>query len=109
MWLRSRRRACTGRQRNRPSCPNEATHPKGFNLLHFGWGTGHGRCVGGDLGTTGFVVSDVAGTLAAVDAAGALDRAVIRDIAVARFDTATMIDRYVAVYRAILDDQFDTT
>jgi hypothetical protein len=27
-WLRSRRRACTGRQRYRPSCPNEATHPK---------------------------------------------------------------------------------
>jgi hypothetical protein len=27
-WLRSRRRACTGRQHSRPSCPNEATHPK---------------------------------------------------------------------------------
>ena len=26
--LRSRRRACTGRQRYRPSCPNEATHPR---------------------------------------------------------------------------------
>jgi predicted GH43/DUF377 family glycosyl hydrolase len=26
VWLRTRRRACTGRQRNRPSCPNEATH-----------------------------------------------------------------------------------
>ena len=62
-----------------------------------------------DHGTTGFVVSDVAGTLAAVDAAGALDRSVIRDLAVSRFDTTTMIDRYVAVYRGILDGQFDTT
>jgi hypothetical protein len=35
-WLRSRRRACTGRQRYWPSCPNEATHPKRASLPPIG-------------------------------------------------------------------------
>ncbi len=34
--LGRRRRACTGRQRYRPSCPNEATHPKGTILPQHG-------------------------------------------------------------------------
>lgn len=34
--LGRRRRACTGRQRYRPSCPNEATHPKASSLLRHG-------------------------------------------------------------------------
>ena len=56
-----------------------------------------------DHGTTGFVVSDAEGAVAAVGVAGCLDRSAIRDIAVSRFDTATMIDEYVGVYRRMLD------
>ena len=56
-----------------------------------------------DHGTTGFLVSDPEGAVAAVDAAARLDRSAIRDIAVSRFDTTTMIDAYVAVYRRMLD------
>jgi glycosyltransferase involved in cell wall biosynthesis len=56
-----------------------------------------------DHGTTGFLVSDPEGAATAVDAAAGLDRIAIRDIAVSRFDTTTMIDRYVAVYREMLD------
>jgi glycosyltransferase involved in cell wall biosynthesis len=56
-----------------------------------------------DDGTTGFLVSDPEGAVAAVDAAARLDRSAIRDIAVSRFDTATMIDEYVGVYRRMLD------
>jgi glycosyltransferase involved in cell wall biosynthesis len=55
-----------------------------------------------DHGTTGFLVADAEGALEAVGAAGALDRDAIRAIAVSRFDTTTMIDRYVAVYRDML-------
>ena len=40
----------------------------------------------------------------AVGAAAALDRATIRATAVRRFDVAAMVDRYVAVYRAITLD-----
>ncbi len=56
-----------------------------------------------DHGITGFVVDDGDSALAAVEAAGALDRDAIRADAVSRFDTSTMIDRYVAVYRDILE------
>ncbi len=56
-----------------------------------------------DHGTTGFLVSDPEGAVAAVDAAAGLDRTAIRDIAVSRFDTTTMIDEYVRVYRRMLD------
>lgn len=51
---------------------------------------------------TGVLVDDVAGAVAAVDAVGRLDRTAIRATAVRRFDAATMVDRYVAVYRSIL-------
>jgi glycosyltransferase involved in cell wall biosynthesis len=56
-----------------------------------------------DHGRTGYLVNDIDG---AIDAAGhvtELDRTAIRASAVARFDVATMIDKYVAVYRTILD------
>ena len=55
-----------------------------------------------DHGTTGFLVADTAGAVEAVEAAAGLDRDAIRAVAVSRFDTATMIDRYVAVYREML-------
>jgi glycosyltransferase involved in cell wall biosynthesis len=51
---------------------------------------------------TGFLVSDIAGAVAAVDAAAGLDRTAIRARAIERFDVLRMIDDYVAVYRAIL-------
>jgi glycosyltransferase involved in cell wall biosynthesis len=53
-------------------------------------------------GTTGFVVADIAGAVRAVDAVATLDRRNIRERTVARFDRATMIDRYVDVYRSIV-------
>ncbi len=56
-----------------------------------------------DPGVTGYLVTDVDGAVDAVARAGALDRAAIRSATVARFDTATMIDRYVATYRTVLD------
>lgn len=56
-----------------------------------------------DDGVTGFLVSDLEGAVDAVGRAGDLDRDAIRATAVDRFDVATMIDRYVDVYRTILD------
>jgi glycosyltransferase involved in cell wall biosynthesis len=56
-------------------------------------------------GKTGFLVADVARAVDAVGAAAALDRATIRATAVSRFDIAAMVDRYVAVYRAITGDR----
>lgn len=53
-------------------------------------------------GITGFLVDDVAGAAAVVDAAGRLDRAAIRRAATARFSVATMVERYLAVYRDVL-------
>ena len=55
-----------------------------------------------DDGTTGFLVHDVPGAVAAVALAGSLDRAAIRATAVARFSRTTMVARYVDVYRAVL-------
>jgi len=55
-----------------------------------------------DDGVTGFLVHDEAGAAAAVAAAGTLDRAAIRATAVARFSRATMVARYVDVYRSVL-------
>ena len=55
-----------------------------------------------DHGTTGFLVTGPEEALEAVDAAADLDRDAIRAVAVSRFDTTTMVDRYVAVYRDIL-------
>lgn len=56
-----------------------------------------------DDGITGFLVADIDGAIDAVDAVDELDRSGIRHATIARFDVATMIDRYVDVYRTILD------
>jgi glycosyltransferase involved in cell wall biosynthesis len=56
-----------------------------------------------DPGTTGYLVSALDGAVEAVHLAADLDRTAIRESAVTRFDATTMIDRYVDVYRAILD------
>jgi glycosyltransferase involved in cell wall biosynthesis len=53
-------------------------------------------------GRTGAIVRGVDEAVAAVDVVGALNRSEIRNEAVARFDRSTMVDRYVAVYRAVL-------
>jgi glycosyltransferase involved in cell wall biosynthesis len=55
-----------------------------------------------DHGSTGFLVNDANSAAFAAEAAGDLDRAVIRDTAVRRFDRAVMVDRYVKVYRSVL-------
>jgi glycosyltransferase involved in cell wall biosynthesis len=53
---------------------------------------------------TGFLVNDLDSSVRAVAAAATLDRSTIRNLTVARFDQATMTDRYVAVYTAALRD-----
>jgi glycosyltransferase involved in cell wall biosynthesis len=53
-------------------------------------------------GRDGFLVRSVDDAVRAVDLVGALDRHAIRVAAVARFDRARMIDRYVEVYRRVL-------
>jgi glycosyltransferase involved in cell wall biosynthesis len=53
-------------------------------------------------GSTGFLVSEVEGAVGAVALAGDLDRAAVRASTCERFDVSTMIDRYVAVYGAVL-------
>jgi glycosyltransferase involved in cell wall biosynthesis len=50
-------------------------------------------------GVTGFLVDDVDSAVAAVAAAGELDRRRTAELAAERFTVATMIDKYVAVYR----------
>ncbi len=52
-------------------------------------------------GSTGFLVEDIAGAVAAVQAAGTLDRAAIRAHAVAQFDVARMVDAYLDVYETV--------
>jgi glycosyltransferase involved in cell wall biosynthesis len=51
--------------------------------------------------TTGFLVDDVEGAVAAVRAATTLDRAAIREHAVERFDVARMVDAYIDAYRGL--------
>ena len=53
-------------------------------------------------GRTGFLVSDVAGAVAAVDRVPALDRAAIRREAVSRFGVERMVDEYLEAYAAIV-------
>ena len=53
-------------------------------------------------GTTGFLVDDVAGAVAAVDRVPTLDRRAIRADAVARFDVARMVDDYLDAYAAVV-------
>jgi glycosyltransferase involved in cell wall biosynthesis len=55
-----------------------------------------------DDGLNGFLVTDEAGAAKAVEAAGPLDRTLIRSSATARFSQAAMTDRYVAVYEEVL-------
>jgi glycosyltransferase involved in cell wall biosynthesis len=55
-----------------------------------------------DDGTTGFLVGTIEEAVDAVGAADRLDRMVIRETAVARFDVSRMIERYVSVYSDIL-------
>ncbi len=52
-------------------------------------------------GVTGFLVDDVAAAVAAVGRAGNIDRAAIREQAVARFGIARMVDAYLEAYAAI--------
>jgi glycosyltransferase involved in cell wall biosynthesis len=52
---------------------------------------------------TGFLVTDVDGAVAATSEIVRLDRAAIRSSTVERFDVATMVDRYVTVYRTLID------
>jgi glycosyltransferase involved in cell wall biosynthesis len=56
-------------------------------------------------GQTGFLVDDVDGAVAAVGHAQALDRAVIRAQAVARFGRARMVDAYVDAYDTVTRDR----
>jgi glycosyltransferase involved in cell wall biosynthesis len=56
-----------------------------------------------DEGTTGMVVGDLAAASAAVQHVGALDRRMIRDVAVKRFSHERMVDEYVAVYEKVLN------
>ncbi len=53
-------------------------------------------------GTTGYLVDDVEGAVAAVARAASLDRAAIRVRAVARFGIARMVDEYLRVYAEVV-------
>ena len=55
-----------------------------------------------DVGTTGFLVDDVAAAAAAVEPAARLDRSEIRRVGERRFGAARMVDDYVAVYQRVL-------
>ena len=50
----------------------------------------------------GFLVAGIDEAVRAVETAGALDRAAIRATAIDRFARATMVERYVDVYRSVL-------
>lgn len=53
-------------------------------------------------GVSGFLVNDIASAVAAVAAAGELDRRAIAETAAGRFTVAAMVDKYVAVYRDVM-------
>ncbi len=55
-----------------------------------------------DEGVTGFLVTDVAGAVAAVDRAVELDRPTVRRVAEDRFSADRMVADYVAVYESLL-------
>lgn len=55
-------------------------------------------------GVTGRVVTDLDGAVAAVEEVVTLDRAAIRDVAVARFGVDRMVDQYLAVYEQAIAD-----
>jgi len=56
-------------------------------------------------GFTGYLVNDIDSAVAAVAAAGELDRRTIAERAAHRFTVATMIDKYVAVYRDVIGNR----
>ena len=58
--------------------------------------------------TTGYLVDDLDGAVRAVHRAGALDRQTIRDRTIRQFDRATMVNKYLAVYQAVLAGQNST-
>lgn len=53
-------------------------------------------------GVTGYLVDDPDSAVAAVGAAGALDRPKIRELTEGRFTIAAMVDKYVDVYRGVI-------
>lgn len=53
-------------------------------------------------GVTGYLVDDLDAAVAAVGAAGTLDRPAIRELTVGRFTIAAMVDKYVDVYRNVI-------
>jgi glycosyltransferase involved in cell wall biosynthesis len=53
-------------------------------------------------GVTGYLVTDIDSAVAAVAAAGNLDRRTIAEHAAERFGVASMIDKYVRVYRDVI-------
>ena len=60
-------------------------------------------------GVTGYLVDDIDSAVAAVAAAGELDRRTIAERAADRFTVATMIDKYVNVYRDVIGDRKEWT
>lgn len=56
-------------------------------------------------GATGFLVDDIDSAVAAVGAAGELDRRTIAELAADRFAVAAMVDKYVKVYRDIMGNR----
>jgi glycosyltransferase involved in cell wall biosynthesis len=83
--------------------------PFGFSVVEaMACGTpvvAHARGSMGEIveqGVTGFLVADSAQAALAVERAGTLDRSVIQAVARRRFDVATMVDRYLAVYRSLV-------
>ena len=56
-----------------------------------------------DDGATGFLVDDVEQAVDAVAKVGALDRAQVRQHAVAHFGRDRMTDEYLAAYEAVVD------
>jgi glycosyltransferase involved in cell wall biosynthesis len=53
-------------------------------------------------GVTGYLVGDIDSAVAAVGAAGELDRRKIAEHAADRFTVATMIEKYIKVYRDVI-------
>jgi glycosyltransferase involved in cell wall biosynthesis len=56
-------------------------------------------------GVTGYLVNDIDSADAAVAAADKLNRRTIAELAADRFTVATMIDKYVDVYRDIISNR----
>jgi glycosyltransferase involved in cell wall biosynthesis len=56
-------------------------------------------------GLNGFLVDDIDSAVAAVTAAGEVDRRRIAEIAAERFTVDAMVDKYVAVYRRVIGER----